>query len=139
MTRYLNDITVASFSTKPDDLKEYIQEESGWNIDINAGFGGSYVYLKPKWGSKENAISSIGFARFREAQHQRDDFRGDLAKGAGGDYRYIQVIRNGKTAITDIKLWRTAKSSSLPNDEGYESYCSDINGARKGDYLYLCW
>ncbi|KAK4653286.1 hypothetical protein QC762_0082020 [Podospora pseudocomata] len=64
----------------------------------------------------------------------------DLAKGAGGDYRYFSWSNNMDAThfVTDVALWRTGDAQHSPPD-GWNSMTGDINKGRGGDYLYLVW
>jgi len=127
------------YDERPGKTDNFIQEIDDFGCEINKGFEGKYTYLFPKWGGEEDALCGIGFAKFKKAQQGGSD----LAKGAGGDYRYLQFRKNGKEGIKkgNIFLWRTHKDihQSNPAERGYE-YGDDINSGRDGGgHLYLCW
>ena len=81
--------------------------------------------------------------------------RDDLAKGAGGDYRFLsyckgqdatdqQHYRNNdheacnkdKTAIKRAALWRRGSDTTTP-PQGWTWISADLNEGRGGDYLYI--
>ena len=62
----------------------------------------------------------------------------DLAKGAGGDFRYIFAWANpdAKRKVTEVMLFRTAGEITNP-PPGWDFVTGDINDRRGGSYLYL--
>eukprot|EP01084_Bolivina_argentea_P310247 536815_1 len=134
---YLTDITV-EYKDNQASYPEYITEVDKGSNDINKDFKGKFVYLATKWGSAENAISHIGFIR-NDKKQTGANLRGDLAKGAGGQFRYITLGRDKQTAITKIQFWRTTHKNSKPSKEGWRHWSDDLNSGRKGDHLYLCY
>lgn len=136
--RYLKDIMVVYTKDKVSKPADSIEDIKGLNSDINAGFGGDFVWLVPVWTS----VASEG-ATSVELITQSDENKkySDLAKGTGGDFRYLKMIRNPitKTRIVDVKLYRTGSRSSKPTEFGFDFYTADINAGRRGDYLYLSW
>lgn len=73
-------------------------------------------------------------------QNGRDPNRLDLAKGAGGAFRYLLPFCNPQTAdrICALGLLRSSEAVGTP-PEGYTGMTSDINKDRGGSYLYLVW
>ena len=71
-------------------------------------------------------------------QHSSDPNMKDIAKGAGGSFRYLRPIADGsnRNKITELALQRSGKSGADPN---YDGATGDINKGRDGDYLYLLW
>ena len=64
----------------------------------------------------------------------------DLAKGAGGSYRYLVPVPDGNniTKITGLKLYRSNNAvGAFPAP--YVSHTSDINANRGKSFLYLIW
>ena len=93
------------------------------------------MYLKPLYKAIENF----------EEEHAATDFKvtivdnhipglKDLAKGAGGKYRYIEKVnRLGEgQKVTAIHI---RKKTGI----GSGACTSDINEGRGGLFLYLCW
>ncbi|KAI1182489.1 hypothetical protein F5B17DRAFT_185212 [Nemania serpens] len=124
---------------QPDEV---VSEIRGQSSDINAGFGGKYVWLHPEWTSvKDEAMSNLSFKKSSTPVRNYND----LAMGAGGNFRYIQASRGGSEGITKVGLFRVKQQ--LPPDEiqsrieqsGFTHYSSDMNEGRSGDYLYLLW
>ncbi|KAG9501719.1 hypothetical protein J7337_007410 [Fusarium musae] len=64
----------------------------------------------------------------------------DLAKGAGGDYRFLDWTRNMTATkfITEFSLWRQSIPQGAP-PAGWDGITGDINAGRGGDNLYLIW
>jgi len=124
--------------SRPDDL---IQEARGLNADINSGYGGDFVWLKPIWTDDvTKAVTSIEFVKQKEANSEYKD----LAKGAGGDYRYLKLLRDpqSKARITEAGLWRQLNKTEgprYPPKETYQFVTKDLNMDREGDYLFVCW
>lgn len=70
----------------------------------------------------------------------------DLAKDAGGDFRYLipQVEVHLEDKIQKLALYRKSNNEgpvkmSDIKDRGYTNYSTDINAGRGGDYLHLIW
>lgn len=68
----------------------------------------------------------------------------DLAKGVGGDYRYLvpQVDVQIEKKLKRLALYRKSNSEgpvheSDIKDRGYTDFLTDINAGRGGDYLHL--
>ena len=70
----------------------------------------------------------------------------DLAKGAGGDYRYLipKAEVHVDKKIRRLALYRKSngegpvKSGDIAG-RGYTDFSPDINAGRGGDYLHLIW
>ncbi|KAK6526200.1 hypothetical protein TWF281_011235 [Arthrobotrys megalospora] len=71
-----------------------------------------------------------------------DGLNDDLAKGAGGKYRYLLPEENIENEyITEVALWR-GKLDSAPYGWKWAydpGVAADINSGRGGDYLYLVY
>ncbi|PWY72994.1 hypothetical protein BO70DRAFT_399068 [Aspergillus heteromorphus CBS 117.55] len=122
-------------SSEPSDAIHTVDQNGG---DINAGQGGDYVWLSPKWQSNEsNAVSNVRII----IQANADSSYKDLAHGAGGDYRYLRLERDGDKKITEIRLLRRKDSVDFGTVQslGFDAYSTDINKGRGGDFLYLVW
>jgi hypothetical protein len=94
-----------------------------------------FVWLVPEYTQKvEDAVT--GFDVFIGAA----DARPDLAKGAGGAFRYLVPIKNPrvKTKITEVALMRR-QSGDRGLGPGFVGSTIDINDGRGGDWLYLIW
>lgn len=71
----------------------------------------------------------------------------DLAKGAGGVYRYLVPVRHArqKRKIVGAILYHTTdglnapKLSALVKSLGYNGSTTNINEGKGGDCLYLLW
>mmetsp|Transcript_26962 Transcript_26962/g.29398 ORF Transcript_26962/g.29398 Transcript_26962/m.29398 type:complete len:302 (-) Transcript_26962:68-973(-) len=113
-----------------------VQEVSGQSNDINKGFGGKYVWLQVVW-TKELSDAATGFLFIK--QSGEDKRYQDLAKGAGGDYRYLIPLAqpNYNFRLREVKLFRGDKE--ITQFPGYDGHTTDINAGRGGTYLYLAW
>ncbi|KIM22137.1 hypothetical protein M408DRAFT_57426, partial [Serendipita vermifera MAFF 305830] len=121
---------------RPNNAITDIEGDGG---DINKNCGGEYVWIVPVTTDAGNA----GCTRFDvEIRDSVMDGYDDLAKGAGGDYRYliprIDCLNNHK--IIEIRLMRSSSSVQHP-PEGYSGMSNNINQGRenKGDHLYVVW
>jgi len=65
----------------------------------------------------------------------------DLAKGAGGKFRYLEFQKGGSTRVAKLTLLRSTEK--VTSDEvqklGYNGWTSDINEGRGGNFLHLIW
>ncbi|EKM56393.1 uncharacterized protein PHACADRAFT_92490, partial [Phanerochaete carnosa HHB-10118-sp] len=114
-----------------------IHELGGQSDDINYQFGGSYVWLVPDY-TNERENGAIGFDLV--IQGSEDPSLKDLAKGAGGDYRYLIVNTDisQERKITALALLRSESSVDMP-PLGWDEATIDINKGRGKMYLYLVW
>ncbi|KAK0666762.1 hypothetical protein QBC41DRAFT_305001 [Cercophora samala] len=115
-----------------------IEEINGKSADINNGFGGDYVWLVPKRAPKPKMMVDKLWVEIRgDNDGGRND---DLAKGAGGDYRYLSWSNDMDASrfVTDLALWRSGDEQGSPPG-GWHHMSGDINKGRGGDYLYLVW
>ncbi|KAK7461489.1 hypothetical protein VKT23_008663 [Stygiomarasmius scandens] len=113
-----------------------IKEAQGRSDDINATFGGKYVWLVPEYTSdKDKALTGIGFVMSDSANSNYND----LAAGAGGKYRYLipEVDASKSQKIGKLDLWRLGDGNT--DGIGSKGRTGDLNKDRKGDYLYLGW
>lgn len=73
-------------------------------------------------------------------QGSEDKSKDDLAKGAGGDYRYLilntSVTQQSK--VTAVTLIRSESALNMP-PSGWDGATIDINKGRGETYLYLVW
>ncbi|KAJ6263201.1 hypothetical protein Dda_1762 [Drechslerella dactyloides] len=129
---YIVDGKLVSYNDASDSIREIGND----NNDINRHFGGEYVYLRAHtFGDKPEAGKLIkGFDFVRQPEPSEEE--SNLAKGAGGDFRYLRpsYAGEGDDAITELGLWRTQNSQQAP-PEGWQGCTTDLNRARGGDYL----
>ncbi|KAF3901832.1 hypothetical protein AA313_de0207899 [Arthrobotrys entomopaga] len=112
-----------------------VQEIYGASNDINKSQGGEYVFLRAhKFDHPGRMIKQFDIVRTGDNTGESD-----LAKGAGGDYRYLRACYDhAEYAVTDVALWRCSdKQYNAP--QGWHGKSGDINEGRGGDYLYLVW
>ncbi|RAK74436.1 uncharacterized protein BO72DRAFT_479482 [Aspergillus fijiensis CBS 313.89] len=137
MSRFVNSLTVDDRDDR-DIPPTCIQIIDGNNPDINAGFGGKFVYIVVGHTSKpEFALTDI---QILVQEDENKDYH-DLAKGAGGAYRYIHTLQGTGAPIVDVKLLRRAEKVELSTVQalGYSHMTGDINAGRGGDYLHIIW
>lgn len=68
----------------------------------------------------------------------------DLAAGAGGQYRYLKMLRDpyAMTRVGRVGLLRSPRNKFISDDRkqhGWDECTEDINKGRQGDWLHLCW
>ncbi|KAF2680996.1 hypothetical protein K458DRAFT_433881 [Lentithecium fluviatile CBS 122367] len=141
MELYVKDIEVIYLDKPADDrsstLPWYVIEEGGESANINEGFGGTFVYIKPIL--TDNATdAATGF----DLLVQDDAYSGphagvrDLADGTDGKRRYLVPKQEcDKPPMKQLFLWRS-DCQQAPRI-GWE-LTSDINEGR-GSPLYLEW
>ncbi|RDW65891.1 uncharacterized protein DSM5745_09630 [Aspergillus mulundensis] len=134
---YLQSIDVRYGEDPSSEPSAGIKTVDGSSADINAGFGGDFVWLIPTYGSAATAASSIRII----IQGDADSAYYDLAKGAGGDYRYLRLERDGGAKISEVKLLRRGDGVDFAAVQalGFQGVSGDINEGRGGDFLYLVW
>jgi hypothetical protein len=73
-------------------------------------------------------------------QSKPDPSLDDLAKGAGGDYRYLIIsnIASNPKKIVNVSLLRSDSGVPQP-PSGWDAMTIDINKGRGKTYLYLIW
>ncbi|KAH7009807.1 hypothetical protein EDB80DRAFT_891959 [Ilyonectria destructans] len=120
-----------------DQPANTVGEIYGKSADINKSYGGSYVWLRVH---RANSPTAMVENIWVEISGSNDGDSKDLAKGAGGDYRFLKWSNNNgdRTKIADVALWRCDDSQSNP-PSGWHGMTADINRGRGGDYLYLIW
>eukprot|EP01040_Poterioochromonas_malhamensis_P007445 gene7445-8030_t len=127
------------YGNQPSQIpSNVVQEFSLQDPDINRGYGGNYVWLEAVWTAEVNqAATAFQFVKQGDADPNRPNE--DLARGAGGSYRYlIPLIQPGfDKRIVEVKLFRS--SDVIRDFPGFDGHTTDINEGRKGDYLYLGW
>ncbi|KAF4441395.1 hypothetical protein FACUT_2703 [Fusarium acutatum] len=110
--------------------------------DCNNGLGEDYTYVvKSYTPDPSQAITGLSIDITANGDHPE---LGDMANGAGGDYRYVITSRdlNLPTRIGDVQLWRSQDDSVSLSDVasfGWDGISTDINHGRSGAYLYLVW
>ena len=96
-----------------------------------------YVWLVPQYTTDPSA-AVVGFEVV--IQENEDKSLSDLAKGAGGDYRYLLPIKDvtQQRKVTAVALVRTGNAADMP-PPGWDGATIDINKGRGKTYLYLVW
>lgn len=76
-------------------------------------------------------------------QDSRNNAYNDMAAGAGGDYRYLKMLRGSShLRIKRVGLLRSPSDHYIygnRRDYGWDECTGDINSGRGGDWLHLCW
>ncbi|CVK86291.1 uncharacterized protein FMAN_06388 [Fusarium mangiferae] len=114
-----------------------ITEINGGSANVGQGFGGSNIWLRTIKANKPSMMMDNIFIYIGHGDGARTD---DLAKGAKGEYRYLDWSRNmtANRFITEFALWRQTIPQGAP-PAGWDGMTSDINAGRGGDNLYLIW
>ncbi|EXF83910.1 hypothetical protein CFIO01_03933 [Colletotrichum fioriniae PJ7] len=119
-------------------------DESGdlGSPDCNNSFGGEYTYVVKSFTTDPSqAITGLSIEITGDSNPA---LGGDMAKGAGGDFRYVVTSQdlNLPTRISEVQLWRSPNDSVTLADAinaGWDGISTDINHGRSGAYLYLVW
>ncbi|KAL4935950.1 hypothetical protein BDV06DRAFT_217035 [Aspergillus oleicola] len=122
-------------SQKPDNTIPVLSEGSS---DINNGFGGKFVWLVASYhNNRPTAISDI---RIVITDNEKPG-QLDLARGAGGLFRYLETTTNGGSKVAELRLLRRKEPATRETFHGlgYTGWTNDINDGRGGDFLYLVW
>lgn len=94
------------------------------------------VYLYPRYTLLyEEAISGLSLI----LQDDADSSKTDLAMGAPGKFRYLDIEHDSDidaTKICDVMLLRSKQSGGLP--QGWDGMF-DLNRSRGTEFLYLVW
>jgi hypothetical protein len=166
-TDYISDVMViGGTKNEMNNLKPTLQAQ-GWTVidqDLNAGASGDYIYLLYKTESNTNSINwgyitdfyisnSIGTAPDTLTHNGHTyhlvsydggtDFinsKGDLNRGAGGDYihlYYTSDLFTDNRTITGITftIGNNTQSGALGVNGGTTPY--DLNSGANGKYIYM--
>lgn len=101
----------------------------------------SYVWLVPEYTTDtREAVNIIDFV----IQGDSNPHYSDLARGAGGSWRYLIPRRVGSLGtpnafITHFALLRSGTWATLGPETGFVGTTRDINADRGGDFLFLVW
>ncbi|KAJ3559522.1 hypothetical protein NM688_g295 [Phlebia brevispora] len=135
--QWVSGIDVSYGSQPSQEVRNAVHEIHGAGDDTNKGFGGSYVWVTPQYSNYSgDACTSFNVV----IQDSEMSGHKDLAKGAGGAYRYLIPVQDSSVVakIIDIAFLRSSSAVSSP-PSAYSGMTSDINQGRGGDYLYLIW
>ncbi|GJE88313.1 hypothetical protein PsYK624_043960 [Phanerochaete sordida] len=134
---FIRDIEVVYGDSAAQAPPVRVAEVHGGNEDINGGFGGKYVWLRPVYTLDPAAAASRFDLVVQDGAHAAWP---DLAKGAGGQFRYLRAVRDGMAhaKMTHLTLFRGGFLERV-DQWGWVGKTGDINGGRKGDFLYLAW
>ena len=96
-----------------------------------------YVWLVPRY-TRDHSAAAVGFEVV--IQGDADGSLKDLAKGAGGDFRYILPIKDvtKDAKVTHVALLRL-ESGLRGRPMGWVGNMIDINKNRGKTFLYLLW
>ncbi|KAG6889610.1 hypothetical protein C0995_016136 [Termitomyces sp. Mi166 len=139
---FISGMRVVYTDKASDAPGDRVRDWFGGSDNINYSFSGKHVWLVPEW---TNRISQA-LTNFDLVVQSQDDVQySNLARGAGGDYRYLIPVRqsNQKLFISQLTLARSVKAlDDLHNTiwRGLpQGATGDINKGRRGDFLYLVW
>ena len=96
-----------------------------------------YVWIVPVY-TEDVSNAVTGFDVVIQSQQNPD--LDDLAKGAGGDYRYLltRIDAEEDRKVTQLILFRSDSAlDGVPI--GWDGITADINKGRGKTYLYLVW
>merc|ERR1719330_2238908 len=100
--------------------------------NTNLGFGGQFIYLKPIRGPESQACTGFQLVLSGSSKNDLPDHStGDLAKGAGGDFRYIIPVFGDGKKVKSV-YWSESHVK-------WKNCADDVNMGRGGRYLRLCW
>jgi len=122
---------------KPDDCLKDVQ---GGSSDINAGYGGNYVWLVPEWSTTVKDACTGFDVVIKDAGDPNSP--PDLAKGAGGHFRFLVPVRdsrNGEKVVAIALLRSTPNYGSFEQSVGYNRISHDLNRHRGGDFLHVVY
>ena len=96
-----------------------------------------YVWLVPRY-TRDYSAAAVGFEVV--IQGDADGSLKDLAKGAGGDFRYILPIKDvtKEAKVTHVALLRR-EGALRGRPMGWVGNTTDINKNRGKTFLYLLW
>ncbi|GAB1198007.1 hypothetical protein APSETT444_007313 [Aspergillus pseudonomiae] len=125
---------------RPDNC---IPVDNNKSPDINKGFSYSnYVWLVPLWGIKASDSETCTSLSCRLSD-DAETGSVDLAAGAGGKYRYLDIGRNPaiRYKITEVLMIRGDFGVSREDawKWGWSGVSNDFNEGRKHDYIQLLW
>lgn len=96
-----------------------------------------FVWLVPEYTTDPNTAAT---AFQISVQPIADLAFDDLAKGAGGDYRYLGPKSDTKirAKITEVQLLRSDTTITAP-PAGWQGISADINAGRQRAHLHVIW
>jgi hypothetical protein len=130
----LKDVDSEATSTTAGDFTHWS------TIDVNDGNGGDYTWVKATYQAYDQGVTIVTHVDVKLVDDKTDygNGTGDLASGAGGEYRYLVPIAGAGEPIVAFDL----SSSNINGDKDKLSdgrQCSDnINNGRKTP-VYACW
>ncbi|KAG8667783.1 hypothetical protein FPOAC2_12982 [Fusarium poae] len=141
MQQYISALTVHAFNNSdvfpPGTCVDASPNQS--SSDCNNCFGGEYTYVVKSFTTTDSrAITGLSI----EIVGERNPALQDMAKGTGGDYRYVITSQDLAlpTRVNGVQLWRSFNGPvTLVDTVGWDGISTDINSGRGGAYLYLVW
>ncbi|KAF8535215.1 hypothetical protein BDD12DRAFT_753239 [Trichophaea hybrida] len=122
---------------KPYDC---LKDLHGGSSDINAGFGGKYVWLVPEWTKVARDACTSFDVIIRDDGHPSSP--PDLAKGAGGKFRFlypVKDVRNAEKVVAMALLRSSNGGGSLDQAKGYSRLSEDLNRHRGEGFLHVVY
>ncbi|CZR66865.1 uncharacterized protein PAC_16766 [Phialocephala subalpina] len=140
---YVRDIQIVFMDKKDENtplLPTPCTELSGQSCNINEGFGGSYVYIRPLLTTNpQEGIHSL------TTWTSKDTFAYEnLSKGTNTNNRYVIPVRSPppdpeSKPMTGLFLLRSEKAETIQDHPGFTGMTSNINEGRGKSFLYLIW
>ena len=114
--RFIMFIDVVYGEKASDAPQGRVRTFNGNNDDINAKFGGKFVWMVPRW-ITDITKAATSFAIFIHTHSVPG--RKDLAAGAGGDYRYVITNHdeNNPRKVIAASLIRSSDSVSVQQQQ----------------------
>ncbi|RAH79623.1 hypothetical protein BO86DRAFT_381103 [Aspergillus japonicus CBS 114.51] len=123
-------------SDKPDNTIPVLNNDNG---DINAGYGGKFVWLVAQYHDERG--TGISDIRVVFSDHAREGAL-DLAKGAGGLYRYLEFRYGGEGErhVKQVVLARRSEPMTAATAQrlGFQDFSDNIDHGRRS-FIYLLW
>jgi hypothetical protein len=97
-----------------------------------------FVWILPTYsGNSDGALSGVQVS----IQDSQDESHLDLAAGAGGAFRYVNLSRDGQRKITELRLLRRSEKVDWGDIRklNFDGWSGDINDGRGGEFLHFVW
>ncbi|KAI0686947.1 hypothetical protein BC835DRAFT_428914 [Cytidiella melzeri] len=132
---YIGDLKVKYGDSASEAPPDALRELTGLSNSINHGYGGKHVWLVPTY-TRDPSAAATSFHVV--AQANPENKMDDLAKGAGGGYRYIfsKSDNDEPSKIVYAVLQRTQSAVNSP-PAGWDMMTADINKGRRKSRLYI--
>ncbi|KIP01434.1 hypothetical protein PHLGIDRAFT_80597, partial [Phlebiopsis gigantea 11061_1 CR5-6] len=135
---YVERLDVVFGNDENDMPTDCIHAISGQNSNIDFQAGGKFIWLVPIY-TTDVARAATSFDVL--IQSYEDPKLNDLARRAGGDFRYVvpRADRKLSDKIVEVGILRSDKPLGRP-PPGWHGYCvNDLNKGRRKGCLYVVW